>query len=356
MTDGTNGIPATHFTRAIREDPDRRGLLYAGTEFSLYISFDDGAHWQRFQNNLPVTPVTDLRVHRKDLVVSTQGRAFWILDDVAPLHQITDEMQKADMYLFAPRVAYRGGYQGGARINYYVGKMPEGEVTLQILDESGEVLRTFKGTPGEEADSVASVREAREPKLPVAEGFNTLMWNLRGEALETDIHLHLLEDEKGAEHVDGTPGIAVVPGRYQVRLSVGEWIQTQPLQIEILPNLSTTVEALQEQYDLAAEIAGKLKEVYDGLTTLQDIKAQTTGILNRINKAGVEAGEISEAAKAMTAKLSEIEKKMTRGPVGFQDSGGSITPMLDSQLVLLYVYVAGGVDQPTARACCASTI
>ena len=89
------------------------------------------------------------------------------------------------------------------RINYYVGKMPEGEVTLQILDESGEVLRTFKGTPGEEADSVASgPRGRREPKLPVAEGFNTVMWNLRGEALETDIHLHLLEDEKGAEHVD----------------------------------------------------------------------------------------------------------------------------------------------------------
>ena len=112
LTDGTNGIPATHFTRAIREDPDRRGLLYAGTEFGLYISFDDGAHWQRFQNNLPVTPVTDLRVHRKDLVVSTQGRAFWILDDVAPLHQITDEVQKADMYLFEPRVAYRGGVSG----------------------------------------------------------------------------------------------------------------------------------------------------------------------------------------------------------------------------------------------------
>ena len=354
LTDGTNGIPATHFTRAIREDPDRRGLLYAGTEFGLYISFDDGAHWQRFQNNLPETPVTDLRVHRKDLVVSTQGRAFWILDDVAPLHQISDAVQKADMYLFEPRVAYRGGYQGGARINYYVGKLPEGEVTLQVLDESGEVLRTFKGTPGEEADSVASVREARERKLGVAEGYNTLVWNLRGEALETDIHLHLLEDEKGAQHVDGTPGLAVVPGRYQVRLSVGEWIQTQPLQIEILPNLSTTVEALQEQYDLGAEIAGTLKEVYDGLTTVRDIEAQTTGILNRIEKAGIEmdgAGEISEAAQAMTAKLSEIEKKLTRGlPLGFTDSGGTIPPMLDDQLVWLYAYVAGGVDEPTAGA------
>ena len=219
-------------------------------------------------------------------------------------------------------------------------------MTLQILDESGELLRTFKGTPGKQADSAALVGGDGASELPVAEGFNTLMWNLRGEALETDIHEHLLEDEKGMAHVgrfgEGTPGIAVVPGRYQVRLSVGEWIQTQPLQIEILPNLSTTVEALQEQYDLAAEIAWKLKEVYDGLTTLQDIKAQTTGILNRIKKAGIEAGEISEAAKAMTAKLSEIEKKMTRGPVGFQDSGGSITPMLDSQLVLLYVYVDGG--------------
>ena len=352
LTDGANGIPATHFTRAIREDPDRRGLLYAGTEFGLYISFDDGAHWQRFQNNLPVTPVTDLQVHRKDLVVSTQGRAFWILDDVAPLHQITDAVQKADMHLFEPGVAYRGGYQGGARINYYVGKMPEGEVTLQILDESGEVVRAFKATPSEGADSAALVGGDGASELPLAEGFNMLTWNLRGEALETDIHQHLLEDEMGKAHVAGTPGLAVVPGGYQVRLSVGEWIQTQPLQIEILPGLSTTVEALQEQYDLAAEIAGELKEVYDGVTTLRDIEAQTTGILARIEKAGIEmdgAGEISEAAQAMTAKLSEIEKKMTRGRVIF-DTGGSIPPLLDDELVLLYAYVAGGLDPPTAGA------
>ena len=155
LTDGTNGIPSTHFTRAIREDPDRKGLLYAGTEFGLYLSVDDGAHWQRFQLNLPVTPVTDLRVHRKDLVVSTQGRSFWVLDNVTPLHQITEEVESADMWLYAPRTAYRGGSLGGATIDYYLKDAPdnEEELTLEVLDSSDNVIQTFKGKADDKAPS-----------------------------------------------------------------------------------------------------------------------------------------------------------------------------------------------------------
>ncbi|MFH1572701.1 MAG: glycosyl hydrolase, partial [Acidobacteriota bacterium] len=118
LTDGRNGIPANHFVRVVREDPDRKGLLYAGTEFGMYISFDDGAHWQKFQLNLPVTPITDLMVYRKDLLVATQGRSFWILDDLSPLHQINKDTAAAKVHLFAPRAAYRApGYS--AEINAY---------------------------------------------------------------------------------------------------------------------------------------------------------------------------------------------------------------------------------------------
>ncbi|HET8786661.1 MAG TPA: hypothetical protein VFM38_13565, partial [Candidatus Limnocylindrales bacterium] len=166
LTDGKNGIPADYPTRVVREDPDREGLLYAGTEFGMFISFDDGATWRAFQQNLPATPITDIKVHHKDLVLSTQGRAFWILDDLTPLHQAAttvDAPTSRPAYLFAPRIAYRSRYRGsfggvesnrgdpsdpqyppsGAMVDYWLGAVPSGPVTLEVLDAAGTVLRRF---------------------------------------------------------------------------------------------------------------------------------------------------------------------------------------------------------------------
>ncbi len=141
LTDGSNGIPGDHFVRVVREDPDRKGLLYAGTEFGLYVSFDDGAHWQSLQLNLPVTPVTDLAVHQKDLVVATQGRAFWILDNLTVLHQVDRRMDASVSHLFRPRRAVRvmsgGGSSSGAAVDFYLPEEPgEEEVKLaRIMQE-----------------------------------------------------------------------------------------------------------------------------------------------------------------------------------------------------------------------------
>ncbi|MFQ5789393.1 MAG: glycosyl hydrolase [Acidobacteriota bacterium] len=345
LTNGTNGIPATHFTRAIREDPDRKGLLYVGTEFGLYISFDDGAHWQSLQLNLPVTPVTDLRVHRKDLVVSTQGRAFWVLDDVTPLHQITDQVKSADAWLYRPRVAYRGGPFGEARINYYFAKLPEDEVTLEILDSGGKVIRTVKGKPGEEveegpADLLARFFGGDGPKkLPVKEGLNTFTWNLRHEALKMP---------KGVIHWGGAPGMWAVPGSYDVRLTSGDWSQTQPLKVDISPNLSTTVAQFQEQHDLAAKIADGIEALFDGLTNLRDIKAQTKSIVDRMKKAGFEEGRVAEAAKGINEKLTPIEEQITQVKSKSRQDPINFPPMLDNQLTTLYSYVIGSDYEPTA--------
>ena len=162
LTDGTNGIPADDPTRVVREDPNREGLLYAGTEFGLFVSFDNGAHWQSLQLNLPVTPVTDIEVHRQDLVVSTQGRSFWILDDVTPLEQLDAKVASSSAHLFAPRPAYRFHYSPfgtnepaapqypppGAMIDYYLASAPTGTVTLTILDAKGKVVRSFSAGCG----------------------------------------------------------------------------------------------------------------------------------------------------------------------------------------------------------------
>ncbi len=170
LTDGANGIPADHPVRVVREDPKRPGLLYAGTEFGMFVSFDDGEHWQSFQLNLPVTPITDIQVYRNDLVVATQGRSFWILDDLTPLHQLDQAIAASDWYLFQPAAAelVRRGGRGGSRsadpppsgvvLRYYLGEEPKDEVTLEVLDGEGNVIRSF---------SSDSTEHETEPALPV---------------------------------------------------------------------------------------------------------------------------------------------------------------------------------------------
>jgi len=344
LTDGTNGIPETHFTRAIREDPERKGLLYVGTEFGLYVSFDDGAHWQSFQNNLPVTPVTDLRVHRNDLVISTQGRSFWVLDDVTPLHQFTDEVQKADLWLFEPRIAYRSGNLGNARINYYIGKMPDGELTLDFLDANGDVLRSFSGQPGaEREDLVPQRRSVPEPtRISVQEGMNLFEWSLRREALSKP---------DGVVHWSGnTPGRLVVPASFRVRLSTGEWSQTRTLTVALSPSSSATVAELEQQDRLLVDIAAEIDALFGGLTTVREIKSQANSVLARMDTAGLDVDPVAEAGKALTAKLTEIEEEITQVKSKSGQDPINFPPRIDNQLTNLYGFVASGDFRPTAGA------
>ncbi len=146
LTDGKNGIPADWPTRVVREDPDREGLLYAGTEFGLFISFDNGAHWQTFQLNLPNVPVTDVKVYHQDLVVATQGRSFWILDDISPLHELTNKSRASAAHLYTPRDGYRTRVSPtllGPSIQYYLPSVPAGPVTVEVLDEKGIVINSY---------------------------------------------------------------------------------------------------------------------------------------------------------------------------------------------------------------------
>ncbi|MDB4898895.1 MAG: hypothetical protein JWN53_703, partial [Gemmatimonadetes bacterium] len=252
LTDGHNGIPADEPTRVVREDPDRAGLLYAGTEFGVYVSFDDGSHWHRFQMNMPVTPVTDMRIHRKDLVLSTQGRAFWVLDDLTPLHQMSDAVAAERAHLFAPREAiryhYRAGFGGegvdrgvgedqpqyppaGAMIDYWIGSAPSGPVTLEILDRAGGVVRSFSS--GDAGDSTR-----RAGRLPAATGLNRFIWDMT------------YPGPDGGRAGRGGGGPIAAPGTYTVRLTANGATSTQPLVLRADPRAlrdGITQQMLEEQ-------------------------------------------------------------------------------------------------------------
>ncbi|HSB09530.1 MAG TPA: hypothetical protein VLM38_08595 [Blastocatellia bacterium] len=251
LTDGRNGIPVDWPTRVVREDPDREGLLYAGTEFGMFISFDNGAHWQSFQLNLPNVPVTDIKIHRKDLVVSTQGRSFWILDNISSLHQLTPRMMTAEVHLFRPRDGYRTRVSAsvlGPNIEYYLPSAPAAPVIIEILDAKGNVINTYnsdtppsggrgRGSGGgeqqpEDPDAPTPGgrgRGAPPPRVTKAAGLNRFVWDVRNHA-----------------------GVTVPPGSYQARLKIDATTLTQTFNVLIDPRVAedgVTVADLQEQFE-----------------------------------------------------------------------------------------------------------
>jgi photosystem II stability/assembly factor-like uncharacterized protein len=218
LTDGGNGIPARHWVRVVREDPEQRGLLYAGTEFGMYVSFDDGAHWQPLQLNLPATPVTDAKVHRGDLVVSTQGRSFWVLDDLTPLRELAAVRAVELAHLFTPRPAARGvvgaplrevdltlpdDLPHGALLHFTLARAVQ-SLTLELRDASGEVVRAWRADTGAiPTTGVTGAPTTASPgSLARGPGLQRVVWNLRGPGPQGG----------------GGQGVKMPPGTYTVRL------------------------------------------------------------------------------------------------------------------------------------------
>ena len=243
LTSGTNGIPADYPTRVVREDPARAGLLYAGTEFGMFASFDDGAHWRPLQQNLPITPVTDIVVHRKDLVLSTQGRAFWILDDITPLQQVTDAIVAKPSHLFAPREAiryrYRAAFGGaesergaaaevpqyppaGAMIDYWLAA-PASNARLEILDSRGTVIQAY----GVDTARSTTARGGAPSGLSARAGLNRFVWDMT------------YPGPWSAAPAQGSRGGPMAaPGNYTVRLSANGTTMTQPLVLRADPRVT----------------------------------------------------------------------------------------------------------------------
>ena len=337
-----------HFTRVIRADPERRGLLFAGTERGVYVSFDDGGRWQPMQLNLPIVPVTDLAIKEGDLIAATQGRGFWVLDDLTPVRGVTPEVRNAPLHLFAPRPAYRyadldseddgnGRTPGngenpalGAVIYYSLKEAPaEGkEVKLEILGPDGQVIRTFSSlakkkdakakseeperapedTEGDDAMEGAE-EDTEEPETPEDErvpaqaGLNRFVWDLSHEPGKEIPNLILWTGDPVAPRA--------APGTYTVRLTAPsgkeDVSRTAPFEVRKDPRSSATVEDLEAQTQFLLEIRDKLDQVHDSLRRVRDLRTQLAGLRQRLPE-GADNDVVRQAARDLEKKLTAAER------------------------------------------------
>jgi photosystem II stability/assembly factor-like uncharacterized protein len=331
LTDGKNGIPADWPTRVVREDPDREGLLYAGTEFGLFVSFDNGAHWQRFQLNLPATPITDIKVHKKDLVVSTQGRAFWILDNVSSLHQITPQQTTSQIHLYKPRDGYRTRTAPGLyspTIEYYLPAAPPDAVQIEIVDAAGTVVNTYSSATAAAGGAGRGGRGGRggggggaggggrgagaEPDDPDAAMMEGRGRGRGGGAVGTPVGRVTANagHNRFVWNVQNRDGVPLPPAQYQARLKIGSVTQTQPFTVLIDPNLASdgvTVADLREQYGATIR--------YNQLT------ADVSQTVSRVRAAQQRFQNASGAAADSASRLAPIADRLFDQPVRYGRPG-----------------------------------
>ncbi len=373
----TDGLPEDDFTRVVREDPGCQGLLYAGTETGLYISFDDGDSWQSFQGNLPVAPVHDLVIKNTDLVVASHGRSFWILDDITPLHQLMSDDQETEAKLFQPRPTFRFRYNqfidsrvddytgyrmaGPVTVAYNIEKSPSGAVTQSFLDAGknppdgvivhfyladeteDEVRLTFLRQDGTRIRTFSSTSETSSNKLEIRSGANRFIWDMReqpetpeDEASEPDMFAAFMQTNLGPK---------VVPGSYQVQLAVGEWVFTHTFEILADPRVAATLADLQAQYDLLLRIRDKVSEINVTLNDLRRRRKQVNDIVGLVELSEGDP-QMIELARSIVEKYDDVEGDFLNlqgaSPLGFPNQ-------LREKLVSLVRFVDSADAAPTQQ-------
>ena len=305
----TDGIDAGHFTRVLRADPKRKGLLYAGTETGMYISFDDGASWKPFQLNLPIVPITDLTLRNDNLIAATQGRGFWLIDDLTPLHQLTDQVAAGDAYLYKPMPSYRMGpgfsfgraprtagqnHPGGVTVHFVVKDTTKAQVTLEFLQTDGKLIKKFSTKPD---------LKAKEEKLTLKQpGMNKFNWNMR---------------YPDADRFDGLilwasslSGPRALPGTYKLRLTVnGKSMETD---FEILkdPRSTGTDADLKAQFDFLQEVIAKVSETHTAIKKIRTAREQINRAIDPIKDQKEAMKDVLEKAKAIQDDMKKIEEAL----------------------------------------------
>ncbi len=375
-----NGIPDDDFTRVIREDPEQRGLLYAGTETGVYVSFDDGSNWRRFQGNLPVVPIHDLIVKDSDLILATHGRSFWVFDDLTPIRQaaVSDQSKTT---LFPPRPTIRyatirgfgGGagtgnhYQGvaasvitfrmvngsngektqklmdagenppdGVMVHYFLPEATDEEVTLIFSDASGNEIRSFSSKKDESKNG----KDDKKPKVPAKAGVNRFVWDMRyPDAVNVD----------GAVfRSGGITGPLASPGTYQVTLKVGDRSQTQPFEIHKDPRVSATQQDFDAQFALLRKIQDKLSEAHTAINQIREIRTQVEAWEKRTADRD-DAVPVHEAAEEIKKSLTEIEGELMEPRLQVSKDPLHFPLKLNNQLTALASNVASADAAPTKQ-------
>ncbi len=313
----TSGIPDGSYVHAVREDPKQRGLLYAGTETGVFVSFDDGAHWQSLQLNLPVSPIHDLVVKDDDLVVATHGRSFWVLDDLTPIRQLNKQLLTTDVILYHPQTALRLHYPtefdrrqpvgdnppAGAIIDYYFKSLPKDEVSLDILDASGKVVRHLSSKEKKEGEQPPEWpdRVERPKTIPANEGMNRFAWDLR-----SDDPVQI----PGAFYSgEGPKGPLALPGDYQVKLAVGGKSQIAPLHLAIDPRTKGAEPALQKQFTLSMQVNDRISQLHQAVNEIRDLKSQVQTLHKRFGD-DQRLKPALDAADQLDHKMSEVEQEL----------------------------------------------
>lgn len=300
----TKNIPKEEFVRVVRADPKRKGLLYAGTEKGVWISFDDGENWQKMQINLPPVPIHDLAVKNDNLIAATHGRSFWLIDDLTPFHQINSAIAANEVILYKPMTTYRmagsnrrdaniegQNHPNGVMIHYFIKKYDEKtEVKIDILESNGDTIRTFSNKAKEKANLLTSKN-----------GGDRFVWDMRYTGYKTFPGMVFY----------GSPnqGPKAVPGKYQVRLTVNGQSQTQEFEIIKDPRLKTTQEDFQAQFDFLMKVRNKVTEVNEGIINIRKIKEDLTYLKNKMGE-DPKNKDINEAIKKFEGELKTIENEI----------------------------------------------
>jgi len=381
------GLPANDYVHAVRVDPTRADLLFAGTEQGVYVSFDDGAHWQPLQLNLPAVPVNDLIVKKNDLVVATHGRSFWILDDITPLRQYNDSIPQQDAHLFNPattnETVFRPSFfasqsnvgknpPGGAVVYYWLKtslkpekkeatgsssdesqtkteadkstqeKNETPKITLEVLDSSGKTVRKFpkKEEPADDEEDFFNRDRSSSSDLPADAGLNRFVWDLRYEGATKVPHAPLWGGN--------TNGPVALPGTYQVRLKVLGKTYTAPLEITADPRLAISSADMAKRFDLLLKIRDAVTSTDDTIIQIRDLREQ----INTVNKhLGNDPREkaIADAGKALNKKMTEVEDVLIQTKAKSGQDVLNFPVRLNNHLVALGGVVGSADTAPTQQ-------
>ncbi|HKV26436.1 MAG TPA: hypothetical protein VJN93_17705 [Candidatus Acidoferrum sp.] len=320
----TDGLPGDSAVDTVREDPVRKGLLFAGTETSVWVSFDDGDHWQSLQLNLPHSSMRDLWIHDDDLIVGTHGRSFWVLDDITPLRQLSETMEKAGAFLFKPAAAYRvmrdtntdtpippdeataKNPPDGAVVDYYLGQAAEGAVKIEILDAQSKVVRRYASTDKPEISDEELEKQlippywVRMPRiLSTAPGMHRWVWDLHYTTPDSLRYGYPIAAVPG-DTPRAPQGPSALPGQYTVRLTVNGKSYTEPLTVKMDPRVKTTREGLVQMFELQRRMAAVISKSTEDVTQARSAHEQLEKLVPQAT------GTLADAISALDKKISGL--------------------------------------------------